>query len=132
MKLLTLRQLEELTRKHRKFISQLLEGIPFTPGANRAHLYENTRALPAIYAGAKSLEEARIKQAESAARLNEIRAEELRKVRIPLATVTSTLDQSLQAMVSHLKAAQGKQLTTQVINELLEKFRCIPDSLKWK
>jgi hypothetical protein len=55
MKLLTLRQLEELTGKHRKFLNELLEGIPFTPGANRAHLYDSTKTLLGIYTRANSL-----------------------------------------------------------------------------
>ena len=77
-------QLECLTGKHHKFLKQLLDGVPFTAGPNRAHLYESTVALPVIYAAARSLEEARRRQAETAARLNEIRAEELSKTRAEL------------------------------------------------
>jgi hypothetical protein len=131
MKLLTLRQLEELTGKHRKSLNELLEGIPFVPGANRAHLYESTKALAAIYGGAKSLEDARIRQAETAAHLNQIRAETLSKTRIPLDLITSTLDQIFQAMCVTLKAAKGETLTLEKINEILADFRSIPEKLHW-
>jgi hypothetical protein len=131
MKLLTLRQLEELTGKHRKFLNELLQGIPFTPGANRARLYESTKALPAIYTRANSLEEARRIQCETAAHLNRIRAEVLSKTRIPIDLVLSIHDQVLQAMSATLKAAKGKVLTVELINNIFEDFRKIPDKLNW-
>jgi hypothetical protein len=100
-------------------------------GPNRSHLYESTQALPAIYAGARSLEEARIKQAEAAARLNEIRAEELAKKRIPIEIVIETLDQTMQAMSATLKASKDKVLTMELINNIFADFRAIPAKLNW-
>ena len=131
MKKLTLRELEMLTGKHHKFLRELLQHVAFVRGPNRSHLYESTQALPAIYAGARSLEEARIKQAEAAARLNEIRAEELAKKRIPIELVTSPLDQTLQAMAATLKAAKDKVLTVELINNIFADFRAIPAKLNW-
>jgi hypothetical protein len=131
MKLLTLRQLEELTGKHRKFLNGLLEAIPFVPGANRADLYESTKALAAIYGGAKSVEDARIRQAESAADLNRIRAETLSKTRIPIDLVLSITDQVLQSMCATLKAAKGETLTLEKINDILAGFRSIPKKVRW-
>jgi hypothetical protein len=131
MKKLTLRELEMLTGKHHKFLRELLQHIPFTRGPNRSHLYESTQALPAIYAGARSLEEARIKQAEAAARLNEIRAEELAKKRIPIEIVIETLDQTMQAMSATLKASKDKVLTMELINNIFADFRAIPAKLNW-
>jgi hypothetical protein len=131
MKKLTLRELEMLTGKHHKFLRELLQHVPFVRGPNRSHLYESTQALPAIYAGARSLEEARIKQAEAAARLNEIRAEELAKKRIPIEIVRDTLDQTLQAMSATLKASKDKVLTMELINNIFADFRAIPAKLNW-
>ena len=131
MKKLTLRELEMLTGKHHKFLRELLQHVPFVRGPNRSHLYESTQALPAIYAGARSLEEARIKQAEAAARLNEIRAEELAKKRIPIELVRDTLDQTLQAMSATLKASKDKVLTMELINNIFADFRAIPAKLNW-
>jgi hypothetical protein len=132
MKKLTLRELEMLTGKHHKFLRELLQHVPFIRGPNRSHLYESTRALPAIYAGARSLEEARIKQAEAAARLNEIRAEELAKKRIPIDIVIDTLDETMQAMSAALKNFKGKVLTIEMINDIFADFRAIPDKLNWR
>ncbi len=132
MKLVTQRELEELTGKHRKALREMLQGVPFKPGPNRAHLYESTVALPVIYTEARSLEAARIKQAETAARLNEIRADELSKTRIPIQDVLDVNDQIFQAIASTLKAeaAKGRVLTREIVNELFEKFRTVPAWLK--
>jgi hypothetical protein len=131
MKLLTQRQIEELTGKHRKALRELLQGVPFKPGANRAHLYESTVALPVIYAEARSLEAARIKQAETAAHLNQIRADELSKTRIPIQTVLDVMDEVFQATAATLKAAKGKTLTIELINDIFDKFRAAPKRLRW-
>ena len=131
MKLVTQRELEELTGKHRKALRELLQGVPFKPGPNRAHLYESTVALSVIYAASRSLEEARIKQAETAAHLNQIRAEILSKTRIPIQIVLDEIDEVFQAMGATLKAAKGKMLTIELINDLFDKFRSVPARLKW-
>jgi hypothetical protein len=67
VKNVTLRELEELTGKHHKFLKQCLESVPFTSGPNRAHIYQSPAALAAIYHVTKSLEAARTRQAESIA-----------------------------------------------------------------
>lgn len=131
MKKVTLRELECITGKHHKFLKQLLDGVPFTSGPNRAHLYESTVALPVIYAAARSLEEARGRQAETAARSNEIRAEELSKTRIPIQIVCDTMDEIFQSIAATIKAQKGKTLTIKLINELFDKFRSAPAKLNW-
>ncbi len=93
-------------------------------------LYESTEALPLIYA-VNNLDAARAKQALSLASLNAIREEDLRKQRIPLQLVHETIDEVFQAIGSTLKAARGKKLTTERINDLFEKFRSAPAKLKW-
>ena len=60
-----------------------------------------------------------------------MREEHLRKQRIPIQIVLDTMDEIFQAMGATLKAAEGKTLTTERINELFEKFRSIPAKLKW-
>jgi hypothetical protein len=40
-------------------------------------------------------------------------------------------DQILQAIAATLKAAQGKLLNKELINDILDKFRSIPAKLKW-
>ena len=67
----------------------------------------------------------------AARRLNKVREENLRKQRIPIELVTSTLDQTLQAMAATLKAAKDKVLTVELINNIFEDFRAIPAKLKW-
>ena len=83
-----------------------------------------------IYA-VDNLEAARAEQARSQAALNKVREENLRKQRIPIELVTSTLDQTLQAMAATLKAAKDKVLTVELINNIFEDFRAIPAKLKW-
>ena len=132
MRKVTKRELELLTDKHGKFIKQALAGIPFERGPNRSHQYDSALALSAIYgARGRSLEEARTKQAETAARLNEIRAEELSKTRIPIQIVSDVMDEVFQSLGSTLKAAKGKTLTIELINELFDKFRSTPAKLNW-
>ena len=128
--LLSVNQLSELTGRDRHGIPKRLENLPFTPGDKGAHLYESREALPLIYA-VDNLESARAAQARSQASLNAVREEDLRKQRIPIQIVLDTMDEIFQAMGATLKAAEGKTLTTERINELFEKFRSIPAKLKW-
>ena len=44
---------------------------------------------------------------------------------------STTMDEVFQSIGSTIKAAKGKTLTTERINELFEKFRSIPAKLKW-
>ena len=67
----------------------------------------------------------------AAAQLNAIRAEDLRKTRIPIAIVLQDHDEMWQAIAATLKAAEGKLLTRELINDIFDKFRSIPAKLKW-
>jgi hypothetical protein len=110
MRKVTKSELELLTGKHGKFIKQALAGIPFERGPNRSHQYDSARALSAIYgARGRSLEEARTKQAETAARLNEIRAEELSKTRIPIQIVHDVMDEIFQSLAATIKLRRVKR-----------------------
>ena len=93
-------------------------------------MYSSQDALAAIYKTV-SLEAARAEQARTAAQLNAIRAEDLRKTRIPIAIVLQAHDEILQAIVAILKAAEGKLLSKELINDIFDKFRSIPAKLKW-
>ena len=68
-----------------------------------------------------SLEAARTEQARTAAQLNAIRADVLRKTRIPIAVALQVHDEICQATAATLKAAEGKLLTQELINDLFEK-----------
>jgi hypothetical protein len=78
-----------------------------------------------------NLEAARAEQARTAAQLNAIRADVLRKTRIPIAIVLQVHDEIFQAIAAMLKAAEGKLLSRELINDLFEKFRSAPAKLKW-
>ena len=123
-------KIAELTGVHRDTISKRLADLPFEAGKKGAKLYSSEHALAAIYK-TDSLEAARAEQARTAAQLNAIRAEDLRKTRIPIATVLQAHDEILQAIAATLKAAKGKLLTQDLINDIFEKFRSIPAKLKW-
>jgi hypothetical protein len=133
MKLVTQRELEVLTGRHRKFLVEVLQGVPFKPGPNRAHLFESNVALDTIYAVSRSLDEARTKQAEATARLNSIRADCLSKTRIPLHIVEEIMDEIFQSIGATLKneASKGRPLTREIVNSMFEKFRNAPKQLKW-
>jgi hypothetical protein len=133
VKTVSLRELESLTGKHHKYLKQCLESVPFSTGPNRTHLYNAPDALAAVYHVTKSLEAARTRQAESIALLNEIRSEELRKVRIPIQIVHDELDQLFQGIANVLKAEASKKrpLTRDLVNELFLKMRQVPKQLKW-
>jgi hypothetical protein len=128
--LLSISQLSELTGKDRRTITKKLEVLPRKEGEKGAHMYESGEALAKIYAS-DSLEAARAEQARSQAALNKVREENLRKQRIPIELVTSTLDQTLQSMAATLKAAKDKVLTVELINNIFEDFRAIPARLHW-
>jgi hypothetical protein len=123
-------KIAELTGVHRDTISRRLADLPFEAGKKGAKLYSSEAALAAIYK-TDSLEAARAEQARTAAQLNAIRAEVLRKTRIPITIVLQAHDEILQAIVATLKAAEGKLLSKELINDIFDKFRSIPAKLKW-
>jgi hypothetical protein len=128
--LLSISQLAELTAFDRRTIAKSLKDLRSINGERGALLYESTEALPALF-HTDSLEAARAKQANSQASLNAVREQDLRRQRIPLQVVTDTMDEVFQALGSTLKAAKGKTLSTEMINELFDKFRAAPAALKW-
>ena len=129
---LPISKLSELTGVHRDSISKRLANLPFSAGKKGAKLYSSADALAAIYK-TDSLDAARAEQARSAAQLNALRAEEIRKTRIPIQIVLDTIDEVFQAIAAILKseAARGAPLSTTRVNEIFDKFRCIPAKLKW-
>jgi hypothetical protein len=127
---LPISKISELTGIHRDTISKRLADLPFEAGKKGAKLYSSEEALAAIYK-TDSLEAARAEQARTAAQLNAIRADVLRKTRIPIAIVLQVHDEILQAIAATLKAAEGKLLSRELINDLFEKFRSAPAKLKW-
>ena len=123
-------KIAELTGIHRDTISKRLADLPFEAGKKGAKLYSSEDALAAIYK-TDSLEAARAEQARTAAQLNAIRGDVLRKTRIPIAIVLQVHDEVAQATAAILKAAKGKLLTVELINDIFDKFRSIPAKLKW-
>ena len=123
-------KIAELTGIHRDTISKRLADLPFDAGKKGAKLYTSEDALAAIYK-TDSLEAARAEQARTAAQLNAIRADVLRKTRIPIEIVLQVNDEICQATAATLKAAKGKLLTAELINDIFDKFRSIPAKLKW-
>jgi len=127
---LPISKISELTGIHRDTISKRLADLPFEAGKKGAKLHSSEEALAAIYK-TDSLEAARAEQARTAAQLNAIRADVLRKTRIPIAIVLQVHDEIFQATAATLKAAKGKFLTQELINDIFDKFRSIPPKLKW-
>ncbi len=119
-------KIAELTGVHRDTISKRLADLPFEAGKKGAKLYSSEEALAAIYK-TDSLEAARAEQARTAAQLNAIRADVLRKTRIPIAIVLEALDETFQAIAATLKAAEGKLLSRELINDIFDKFRSMPE-----
>jgi hypothetical protein len=67
----------------RRQVSPLLDGVAYTDGPNKSHLYETTEALPAIYrckhkdrGPEATLAEAKIRNELAAAKLREISAQQ--------------------------------------------------------
>ena len=127
---LPISKISELTGIHRDTISKRLADLPFEAGKKGAKLYSSEEALAAIYK-TDSLEAARAEQARTAAQLNAIRADVLRKTRIPIAIVLEAIDETFQAIAATLKAAEGKLLSKELINDIFDKFRSAPAKLKW-
>ena len=123
-------KIAELTGIHRDTISKRLADLPFEAGKKGAKLYSSEDAMAAIYR-TDSLEAARAEQARTAAQLNAIRADVLRKTRIPIEIVLQVNDEICRATAATLKAAEGKLLSRELINNIFDKFRSIPAKLKW-
>src|SRR5438105_12969081 len=109
-------KIAELLGGHRDTISKRLADLPFEAGKKGAKLYSSEDALGAIYK-TDSLEAARAEQARTAAQLNAIRAEDLRKTRIPIAIVLQAHDEIFQALVAISKAAASKPLSNSLIHD---------------
>ena len=101
---LPISKISGLTGIHRDTVSKRLANLPFLGGKKGAKLYSSEDALAAIYK-TDSLEAARAEQARTAAELNKIRAEDLRKTRIPISIVLQVHDEVFQATAAILKAA---------------------------
>jgi hypothetical protein len=132
--LVSIAKLASITGKDRKTIIPRIAHLPSKAGEKGAKLYESPAALAAIYtrdSASGNLDEARRRQADSAAHLNELRGEEISKTRIPIDIPIRENDQITQSIAATLKAARGKTLSLELINELLGKFRDLPAKLKW-
>jgi hypothetical protein len=127
---LSISRIANLTGKDRHTVAIRMSGLCFKDGTKGAKLYESAEALAAVYS-AGNLEDARAKQALSQAALNTVREQILRKTRIPIEIVTQVMDEIFQSMAATLKAANGKTLSPELINELFAEFRSIPAKLKW-
>ena len=88
---LSISQLSELTGRDCRTIAKQLSDVPHVADQRGAMLYESTEALPLVYA-VDNLEAARAERASSAAQLNAIRAEDLRKIQIPITIVLQVHD----------------------------------------
>jgi len=134
---LSISQLAAFTGKDRRTVTARVEGLSFREGPDNAHLYDSGAALQAIYNdGAKlsPLDEAKRQQAETAADLNRARKEDIDRKRIPIGIPIEANNQAVQSLAATLKAAKGKKLTPELINDLLGKIRAIPEQLdvtKW-
>jgi hypothetical protein len=86
---LSISQLSELTGRDRRTVAGKLRDVPYVAGERCAMLYESTEAFPLVYAvdNLEAARAARAEQARSAAQLNAIEAEDLRKTRIPITIV---------------------------------------------
>lgn len=127
---LSISELSELTGRDRRTVAKQLSDVPHIAGERGAMLYESSEALPLIYA-VDNVEAARAAQARSQASLNAVREEDLRKQRIPIQIILDLIDEVFQSVGSTLKAAKGKKLTPERINELFDKFRAAPSRLGW-
>lgn len=127
---LSINELVQYTGRNPRTITKKLENLQYIDGPKGAHLYESTEALPLIYA-VDNLEAARAKQALSQASLNKVREEKIRREKIPIPIVLNTMTEIFNAMGAILKAAKGKTLTVDLINDIFDQFREIPKKLKW-
>jgi len=100
-------KIAELTGIHRDTVSKRLADVPFEAGKKGAKLYSSEDALAETYK-TDSLEAARAEQAPTAAQLNKIRAEDLRKTRIPISIMLQVHDEILQAHCCDVKSRRGQ------------------------
>jgi hypothetical protein len=127
---LSINQLSELTEKDRRTITTRLKDLAYVDGEKGAHLYNAPEALELIYGakgGKANLEQKRCEEID-------LNMEIKRKHRIPIAVPLTANDQAVQSLTATLKAAKGKTLTAELINDLIGKIRDIPAQLdvsKW-
>lgn len=74
MKNVSLHELELLTGTNYQVLKQLLAGVPFERGPNRAHVFNSVEALRAIYTVSRptTLDEAKLRNETLNAKLKEV------------------------------------------------------------
>jgi hypothetical protein len=130
---LSINELAELTGKDRRTIASRLADLPKVDGEKpNSFAYDSKQALELIFeVSGKTIDEARKEDYIQRAALSKAKREELDRPRIPIEIPLQATDQALQSLTAQLKAAEGKTLTEQLINAILEEFRQIPDKIKW-
>ncbi len=120
-------QLAAMTGKDRRTVTDRLQDLDWEEGEDRAHLFDSVDALAAIYLSK-----------DSKAALDEKRCQEIdlnmeikRKLRIPFPVVERLWDAAVQSFTAQLKAAKGKKLTVQFINELIGILRSVELPRTW-
>jgi len=85
MKNVTLHELGQLTGTNYHVLKELLASVPFTPGPNRAHIYNSVEAIRAIYTTRPptTLEDAKLRSELLNAQLKEVELAKKTKDLIP-------------------------------------------------
>jgi len=85
MKNVTLHELGQLTGTNYHVLKELLASVPFTPGPNRAHIYNSVEALRAIYTTRPptTLEDAKLRSELLNAQLKEVELAKKTKGLVP-------------------------------------------------
>jgi hypothetical protein len=105
--------------------------LPVREGPGNAKLYRGQDLFNALYESGS--------YSDTARQLNIARKQQIdldmqitRKERIPLDVVAEVDNQVCMAIAGILKSNVDKVLTREVINEIFEQFRNIPESLGWE
>ena len=119
--LLLVNQISELTGRDCHGIPKRLENLPLTPGDKGAPAH-----LPVGQSGTgagRTGPEPSVAQRGARGRFTE--------ATYPASIALDVMDEVFQSIGSTVKAAKGKKLTPERINELFEKWRDLPAKLKW-
>ena len=140
MQEVSINELHKLTGHTRATVEKKLNGVPYKDGPKQAKLYDSEVALSRIYLGEKREKDGEddfIAPAEAARQLTVARKQEIelnmevtRKERIPLEDIQEVYGEFFGNASGMLKATLGRQMTEEMIRDILANLRAAADKIE--
>lgn len=130
MKLISQREIANLTEYDRETVRKRLEGLAFQKGPKRSQLYDSAKALRLVFSGGNSELSPQDQLALKRTEQIDLDMEVTRGERIPLADAEECNDRAITNCAGILKSHEGKTLTPALIQDLFAELRTMGEALK--